>query len=81
MPADLAARTREYAEQHGTTPNDALIRLAERGAVLYRGEREVERLAAERRAAVLSVDPPDPGADFSSSEWIDWAMGSARGEE
>lgn len=39
------------------------------------------RLSAERRAAVLSAVPPDPDAEYSSSEWVDWAMRSARGEE
>ena len=81
VPLDLATTVGDYAEQLGTTPNDALIRLAERGAASYEREREVERLAAERRTAVLSVDPPDPDAEYSSSEWVDWAMRSARGEE
>lgn len=81
VPAELAATAAEYAEQLGTTPNDALIRLAERGAAIYEGQREVERLSAERTAAVMSVDPPDPDAEFPSSEWVDWAMRSARGEE
>ena len=81
MPVELAAVVEVYAEQLGTTHNDALIRFAERGAAIYEGEREIERLAVERRAAVRAVEPPDPGAEYPSSECVDWAMRSARGEE
>lgn len=80
VPPELAASTRAYAGELGTTSNDALIRLAERGAAIYEGEREVGRLAAERTAAVLAGDAPGPDAVFHSSDWVDWAMRDARGE-
>lgn len=80
VPAELAATAREYAEELGTTSNDALIRLAERGARIYEGQREVDRLSAERTAAVFSGPAPDPDAEYPSSEWVDWAMREARGE-
>ncbi len=80
VPTELASTVSAYAEELGTTPNDALIRLAERGAAIYEGQREVERLSAERTAAVLSVGMPAPDAELPSSEWVDWAMREARGE-
>lgn len=80
VPTALALTARRYADDLGTTPNDALIRLAERGAEIYEGEREVEALAAERRAAVLFGDAFDPDAELSSPEWVEWAIMSAREE-
>ncbi len=80
VPSALALTVRRYAEDLGTTPNDALIRLAERGAAIYEGEREVEMLAAERQAAVLSRDVFDPNAELPSPEWVEWAIMSAREE-
>lgn len=75
VPVDLAATTRRYAEELGTTPNDALIRLAERGAELVSGELEVARLAAERRAAVMGKRRPvNPDAVYPSAEEMDEAM-------
>ncbi len=80
VPTALALTARRYADDLGTTPNDALIRLAERGAAIYEGEREVAALAAERRAAVLVGDAFDPDAELSSPEWVEWAIMSAREE-
>jgi len=52
VPDDLAETVARYAEQHRTSTNDALIRLAYDGAQRYGYERTVEELAAERRAAI-----------------------------
>lgn len=63
VPDDLAETVARYAEQHRTSTNDALIRLAYDGARRYEQERTVEELAAERRAAIDRLDdgeiPPD----------------------
>ncbi|MGI8596327.1 MAG: hypothetical protein ACR2LY_03470 [Thermoleophilaceae bacterium] len=80
VPTALALTARRYADDLGTTLNDALIRLAERGAAIYEGEREVEMLAAERQAAVFAGDAFDPNAELSSPEWVEWAIMSAREE-
>jgi len=80
VPSALALTALRYADDLGTTPNDALIRLAERGAAIYEGEREVEMLAAERQAAVFGRDAVDPDAELSSPEWVEWAIMSAREE-
>ena len=42
----------ELAAQLGTTSNDAIVRLAEDGAVAAERRKRVERLARERREAV-----------------------------
>ena len=81
VPSELSATVSDYAEELGTTPNDALIRLAERGAAIYEGEQEVARLAAERRAAMRAAQAVDPDAELMSAEWVEWAIRSARGEE
>lgn len=65
VPDDLAETIARYAEQHRTSTNDALIRLAYDGARRYDYRHTVEELAAERRAAIRRlVDeeiPPDVG--------------------
>lgn len=71
VPEDLAETVARYAEQHRTSTNDALIRLALDGARRYDYVRTVEELAAERRAAIdRFVDeeiPPDAG-DLTGEE-------------
>lgn len=53
VPDDLSETVVRYAEQHRTSTNDALIRLAYGGAKRYEYEREVETLARVRREAIL----------------------------
>jgi len=71
VPDDLAETVARYAEQHGTSTNDALIRLAYVGANRYDYEYTVEELAAERGAAIDRLDevdiPPDEG-DLTAEE-------------
>ncbi len=63
VPDDLAETVARYAEEHRTSTNDALIRLAYDGARRYDYRQTVEELAAERRAALDRLDddetPPD----------------------
>jgi hypothetical protein len=56
VPDDLAETVARYAEQHRTSTNDALVRLAYDGAKRYDYEQTVEELAAERRAAIDRLD-------------------------
>lgn len=57
VPDDLAETIAAYAEQHRTSTNDALIRLAYVGAKRYEHDREVEELARVRREAILRRTP------------------------
>ncbi|HXE46487.1 MAG TPA: hypothetical protein VN635_14995 [Conexibacter sp.] len=71
VPDDLAEAVARYAEEHRTSMNDALIRLAYDGAHRYDYEYTVEELAAERGAAINRlIDreiPPDAG-DLTDEE-------------
>jgi len=55
VPDDLMAAVEEFAERMRTTTNDAIVRLARRGATLLEQEQEIERVAAQRRAAMLEA--------------------------
>ena len=69
MPRDLAERARLLAEWLGTTPNDALLLMAERGAALYATELHLARNEAHQWAAVLdAMGPLDPNAEFLPDE-------------
>lgn len=57
VPDDLAETVARYAEQHRTSTNDALVRLALDGATRYEYERQVEELGAVRREAILRRTP------------------------
>ena len=67
VPDDLAETVARYAEQHRTSTNDALVRLACDGAKRYEYEREVEELARVRREAILGRTPVPPGIRIPSS--------------
>lgn len=67
VPDDLAETIARYAEQHRTSTNDALVRLALDGARRYEYEREVEDLARVRREAILDRTPVPPGIRVPSS--------------
>ena len=71
VPNDLAETISRYAEQHRTSTNDALIRLAYDGAQRYEYEYSVEELAAVRGAAIDRLHdveiPPDEG-DLTAEE-------------
>ena len=71
VPDDLAETVARYAEQHRTSTNDALIRLAYDGARIYEERREVAELAAVRRAAIdelLDKELPDDAGDLTGEE-------------
>jgi len=67
VPDDLAETVARYAEQHRTSTNDALIRLALDGARRYEYDREVEELARVRREAIMGRTPVPPGIRVPSS--------------
>jgi len=76
VPDDLAETVARYAEQHRTSTNDALIRLAYDGARRYEYRQTVEELAAERGAAIerLIGHEPQPGAEMLSGEETERAI-------
>lgn len=71
VPDDLAETVARYADEHRTSTNDALIRLAYDGAQRYDYEYTVEELAAQRGAAIDRLldreIPPDAG-DLTGEE-------------
>jgi hypothetical protein len=71
VPDDLAETVARYAEEHRTSTNDALVRLAYEGARRYEYEHTVEELAAQRGAAIDRLDdveiPPEEG-DITDEE-------------
>lgn len=67
VPDDLAETVARYAEEHRTSTNDALIRLAEDGAERYVYEREVEELARVRRDAIMQRTPLPEGIRVPTS--------------
>ncbi len=68
VPDDLAETVARYAEQHRTSTNDALVRLAYDGAKRYEYEREIEELAAVRRAAIMRRTPVSASTRIPTSE-------------
>ena len=68
------------ARELGTTPNDALVRLAEEGVALNERRDAVERLARERRAAVASVEAAEHSGPFPTPDEVRAAMLSGRSE-
>ncbi len=76
MPDDLAETVARYAEQHRTSTNDALVRLAYDGAARYDRQREIAELAAARQAAIaeLRFRPAPPRAKPLSDEEIENAI-------
>jgi hypothetical protein len=64
VPDDLAGTAGHLADELGISRNDALLRLATRGAQLYEQEQSIEVRRAERWAAVV------PGAvDVDQTEF------------
>jgi len=72
-----AAQT--LAQELGTTPNDAIVRLAEDGIAAGERRRQVERVARERREAVARVSLAD-AVSFPTSDELRAAMLSSRRE-
>lgn len=77
VPDDLAETVARYAEQHRTSTNDALIRLAYDGARRYERKLTVEELAAERGAALDELTESaevSPGLEPLSDEEVTRAI-------
>lgn len=77
VPDDLAESLGRYAEQHRTSTNDALIRLAYDGAKRYERKLTVEELAAERGAALdelMESEATPPGVEPLSDEEVTRAI-------
>ena len=78
IPGTLAATVDRLASELDISKNDALLRLAARGAHAYEREKRIDDLREERWAAVLStVGEP---ADFPSAEEVRDAVLGARDE-
>lgn len=63
VPVELMTIADRLADELGVSRNDALLRLATRGADLYDSERQIEEIREQRWAAVLA-EAPDVG-DYS----------------
>jgi len=61
LPEDLLAAAARIAEQLGTTPNDAVVRLAEEAVEQRRRRERIEQVSAQRRAAVRRAARGAPG--------------------
>lgn len=79
VPASLVEAAESLADELGTTSNDALIRLAEQGAAVRSRRSRMERLAAERRAAVDRSPDVGPGEMLSPEEFRDAVLAERRG--
>lgn len=60
VPVELMTIADRLADELGVSRNDALLRLAARGAKLYEREHQIEEIRDQRWAAVLS-EAPDVG--------------------
>jgi hypothetical protein len=86
VPEDLAETVARYAEQHRTSTNDALIRLALDGAKHYDYEHAVEELARVRGEAIMRLPRAPPDAEMPSGEELAeailaWRLGLVDEEE
>jgi predicted transcriptional regulator len=77
VPDEVMHAADALARELGTTPNDALVRLAEEGMALNERRRAVERLARARRTAVAGVKGVDAGT-FPTPDEMRAAMLSGR---
>jgi hypothetical protein len=70
VPAELHEHVEAVAASLGTTPNDALILLAERGSRFYAQELEMAAAAEFQMQAILHAleAEADPDAQFPSAE-------------
>jgi hypothetical protein len=74
VPDEVLDAARTLAVELGTTPNDAIVRLAEEGASARQRRLEAQRLAQQRRAAVAreghDIDPDYPTGDALRSAML-----------
>lgn len=77
VPDDLAETVARYAEQHSTSTNDALIRLALDGARRYDRRRQIAELATARQTALdelLESEETPPGVEPLSDDEVTRAI-------
>lgn len=79
VPNAVMDAARGLADELGTTPNDAIVRLAEDGAAAHDRRRSAAQLARERREAVAR-DGSANAVRFPSPEQLRAAMLSGRRE-
>ena len=81
VPPDLAESVERYAEEHKTSTNDALVRLALHGAAIYEHDREVAELARVRGEAIMRPRPLPEGVQVpTSAETTDAILAWRRGQ-
>jgi hypothetical protein len=68
VPRSLDTEAARVARELGVSGNEAIVRLAEIGAMSARREREIRRVVERRHAAVLDAGAYDPAAPFPSEE-------------
>jgi cupin superfamily acireductone dioxygenase involved in methionine salvage len=86
VPDDLAETVERYAQEHKTSSNDALVRLAYDGARIYEHNREVNELARIRREAIDRLPEVPPGTELPSAQEtaeaiLAWRLGLVDEEE
>jgi hypothetical protein len=79
VPAELLEQAERLAQEWGTTANDALIRLAEEAADGRARRREIDALAAKRRAAVDAPIEIGGDGEFLSPDEFRAAVLAERG--
>lgn len=80
VPPELERAVDRLAEDLHTSRNDALLRLAARGATLYEQERQIAARAEQRWAAVLEAEGVDDGGDFPPADEAYEAVMGARAD-
>ncbi len=79
LPPDLAEVADRLADALHVSRNDAVLRLAKRGADLYERERQIDEVREQRWAAVLAEMPEvDDGEDAPTAEEAYEAIMNAR---
>lgn len=79
LPSPVFEAATSLAKELGTTPNDAIVRLAEEGAAARARRDRIATLAAQRRSAVERSRGED-AAPFPSAEEARTAMLAGRRE-
>jgi hypothetical protein len=80
VPTSLWEAAGRYAAEHGTTPNDALVRLAAEAAARYERERAIAARAAAARTAILAGIGEIDRAGFLTAQEAAEAAGGLRRE-
>jgi hypothetical protein len=80
VPHEVLDEAAALAREMGTTPNDAIVRLAEEGLAARRRRRRTEEIAQARRAAVARVGFED-AINFPPAETLREAMLSGRRDD